>query len=52
MYVVMIGNTRHSAWNTVQEALKQIKVLKEYGYKQVKYSSDPTVNTINGYYYC
>ncbi len=51
MYLVWIGKTRHSAWNTMQEALRQIKILKEYGYKQVKYTYDPTVNTINGYYY-
>jgi len=60
MWIVILGdNTRHSAWDSKQEAIKQVKVLQDYGYiKPTKESPiksfieyDKTVDCENGHYY-
>ena len=56
MYIVMTNGglrkgKKHSAWRSMEEAKKQLQVLKDYGYKQLHIVYDETVNCENGYYY-
>lgn len=57
MYIVYFGTRKyshlrkHSAWSTVNEANKQVKVLKDYGFKRCKVEYDETVQADNGHYY-
>lgn len=34
--IVRVNGSRHSIWNTYSEAIKQMKVLKDFGYKNVE----------------
>lgn len=52
MYLVKIEGEKHSAWNTKKEAINQIRVLKDCGYKSLSYDFDSTIDTENGHYYC
>lgn len=53
MFIVWNGKERHSAWETKSEAMEQVRVLIEYGYREgklfIKY--DETVRCENGHYY-
>lgn len=52
MYIVRLeNNEKHSAWNTKQEALKQIDVLKNYGYRYPYYEYISGADYPNGHYF-
>ena len=51
IYIVMIGDTRHSAWYTRFDSNHQKKVLEMNGYKNVRVILDVTVNCEDGHYY-
>ena len=64
MWIVIFGNkTRHSAWNSKQEAIQQAKVLEAVGYIRGNQGKDDlwllsdfvifdeTVQCRNGHYY-
>ena len=54
MFVVILeSNEKHSAWNTREEAMNQLRVLIEYGYRRphVKYYDGLKGNFSNGYYF-
>lgn len=54
MYIVILeSNEKHSAWNSKEEAKNQIRVLKQYGYRQpyIKHYEGLKGNYPNGYYF-
>lgn len=51
MYIVKINDEKHSAWETKSEAIYQIKVLKDYGYKGMTLEFDATIEVENGRYF-
>lgn len=51
MFIVRFNDgSKHSAWNTINEAKKQIEVLKNYGYKFC-YAEYIECNYNNGHYF-
>lgn len=51
MHIVMVNDIRHSAWDTREEAEKQVRVLKENGYKNIRIIIDEEILVENGYYF-
>ena len=52
MYIVRLeSGKKHSAWNTKSEALKQIAVLKNYGYRYPNYVFISGADYSNGQYF-
>ena len=50
-FVILAGGERHSAWATRREAVEQIRVLKDYGYRGVSYEYLAGVDCENGQYF-
>jgi len=51
MYIVRLrDNKKHSAWDSLTEALKQIHVLKDNGYRDC-YFEEMDCNYSNGHYF-
>ena len=48
--IVFVGGSPHSAWNSKDEAIKQMEVLINSGYKNVHYEFIDH-NYENGYYF-
>ncbi len=51
MWFVYINNEKHSVWNTKTEAIKQIEVLINNGYRNVYYDEIKTESYNNGHYF-
>jgi hypothetical protein len=52
MYVVYIGNDKHSAWDEEEDALNQIRVLEENGYKNCYHNYEGVSEFVeNGHYF-
>ncbi len=51
MYIVTIEEQDHSAWETKQEAQKQVETLQDKGYKDLSIMFKAHISTKNGYYF-
>lgn len=52
MYIVVLREQKHSAWNTWEQAQKQVEVLKEHGYRHIKIKFETDIEYLpNGYYF-
>jgi len=54
MYIVILeNNEKHSAWDSKEEAENQVKVLKNYGYKNpyIKFCGAYYKMFSNGHYF-
>jgi len=54
MFIVILeSNEKHSAWNSRDEAMNQLRILKDYGYKRphVKFYEGFKGQFENGYYF-
>jgi hypothetical protein len=52
MYIIYLEDgTKHSAWRSNSEAVKQIEVLENHGYRDVWYDYIEGLNLENGHYF-
>jgi len=54
MWIVYIGNKKHSIWNTRQEAMHQLNVCKEHGMTRAwdnSHIEQIDANYENGHYF-
>lgn len=51
MWIVYVNGKRHSAWLNQADAVHQVHVLRDHGYKGLDYCYDDTTSCEDGHYY-